>query len=538
MANMGFAYKGISPFRPPFAFCLHKAQHTLTAKTVSDAAVIPSSQLIRSNSSGQSAGSVPSSPTAHGYAGTFEWKALNSKNLGLSTSMINEETLTVLKNLRKKGYEAYLVGGCVRDLLLKKTPKDFDIITSADLLEITKKISRSRIVGRRFPICHVHVKESIVEVSSFSTSERKGTDTFKEFTNRPHGYNDRDYARWKNCMKRDFTINGLMYDPYENVVYDYAGGMEDLKMAKVRTVIPAHVSFAEDRARILRAIRIAARLNFQFSRDTARAIQDCSLSILRIEKQRLMMEMNYMLAFGAAEASLRLLWRFGLLEILLPIQAAYLVSQGFRRRDNRSNMLLVLFAKLDSLLAPNRPCNGSLWVALLAFHLALVDEPRDALVVTSFVLSVRNGGNLEKAVNKARRISKRANKFHPEVLDAVENKCDESVMEKVLDLALAVRSSLNAMVNEYVVSQAMSEYPQAPFSDLVFISIPTYSKAWNIFNCVEGHQGNVKCKKGVNINYKFLVDGELEEIRYVFAKVVIDTLYFTNLYEEKDQYPS
>lgn len=538
MANMGFAYKGISPFRHPFTFCLHKAQHTLAAEAVSDAVVSPSSQLIRTNSCGRPAGSVPSSPAEHGYDDTFEWKALNSKNLGLSTSMINQETWTVLKNLRKKGYEAYLVGGCVRDLLLKKTPKDFDIITSADLPEITKKISGSKIVGRRFPICHVHVKESIVEVSSFSTSERKGTNTFKEFTKRPHGCNDRDYARWRNCMRRDFTINGLMYDPYENVVYDYAGGMEDLKMAKVRTVIPAHVSFAEDRARILRAIRIAARLDFQFSRDTARAIQDCSLSILRIEKARLMMEMNYMLAFGAAEASLRLLWRFGLLEILLPIQAAYLVSQGFRRRDKRSNMLLVLFAKLDNLLAPNRPCNGSLWVALLAFHLALVDEPRDALIVTSFVLSVRNGGNLEKAVNKSRGICKKANKFHPEVLDAVENECDESVMEKVLDLTLAVKSSLNAMVDEYVVSQAMSKYPQAPFSDLVFITIPTYSKVWNIFNCVEGHRGDVKYKRGKNINYKFLVDGDLEEIRYVFAKVVIDTLYFTNLDEAEDQYPS
>jgi len=538
MANMGFAYKGISPFRHPFTFCLHKAQHTLAAEAVSDAVVSPSSQLIRTNSCGRPTGSVPSSPAEHGYDDTFEWKALNSKNLGLSTSMINQETWTVLKNLRKKGYEAYLVGGCVRDLLLKKTPKDFDIITSADLPEITKKISGSKIVGRRFPICHVHVKESIVEVSSFSTSERKGTNTFKEFTKRPHGCNDRDYARWRNCMRRDFTINGLMYDPYENVVYDYAGGMEDLKMAKVRTVIPAHVSFAEDRARILRAIRIAARLDFQFSRDTARAIQDCSLSILRIEKARLMMEMNYMLAFGAAEASLRLLWRFGLLEILLPIQAAYLVSQGFRRRDKRSNMLLVLFAKLDNLLAPNRPCNGSLWVALLAFHLALVDEPRDALIVTSFVLSVRNGGNLEKAVNKSRGICKKANKFHPEVLDAVENECDESVMEKVLDLTLAVKSSLNAMVDEYVVSQAMSKYPQAPFSDLVFITIPTYSKVWNIFNCVEGHRGDVKYKRGKNINYKFLVDGDLEEIRYVFAKVVIDTLYFTNLDEAEDQYPS
>lgn len=536
MANMGFAYKGISPFRHPLVFYLHKSQHTLAAEAVSGAVAVPSSHVIRSNSCGKPAGSVPSSPAEHGYDDTFEWKALNSNKLGLSNSMINEETSTVLKKLRKKGYEAYLVGGCVRDLLLKRTPKDFDIITSADLPEITKKFPRSKIVGRRFPICHVHIKDFIVEVSSFSTSERKGKNTFRDFTKKPHGCNDCDYARWKNCMKRDFTINGLMYDPYENVVYDYAGGMEDLKMAKVRTVIPAHVSFAEDRARILRAIRIAARLGFQFSRDTARAIQDCSLSIVRIEKARLMMEMNYMLAFGAAEASLRLLWRFGLLEILLPIQAAYLVSQGFRRRDKSSNMLLALFAKLDNLLAPDRPCNCSLWVALLAFHLALVDEPRDALVVTSFVISVRNGGNLEKAVNKARGIWKRANKFHPEVLDAVENECDESVVDKVLDLALAVKSSLNAMVDEYVVSQAMAKYPQAPFSNLVFITIPTYTKVWSIFNCVEGYRGDVKLKKNdMNINYRFLVEGYLEEIRYVFAKVVIDTLYFTNLDEPKDQ---
>ena len=96
-----------------------------------------------------------------------------------------------------------------------------------------------------------------------------------------------------------------------------------------------------------------------------------------------------------------------------------------------------------------------------------MDEPQDALVVTSFALSVRNGGNLEKAVNKARGICRKANKFHPEVLDAVENELDESVMGKVLDLQLAVKSSLNAMVDEYIVSQAMSKYPQSPYSDMV-----------------------------------------------------------------------
>ncbi|KAH9329312.1 hypothetical protein KI387_001420, partial [Taxus chinensis] len=306
------------------------------------------------------AASVSSLPLEQGNADTPQWKMLKSKDLGLSTTMINKPAWTVLKGLQKTGYEAYLVGGCVRDLLLRKTPKDFDILTTADLPEIRRNFSRCNIIGRRFPICHVHIKKSIVEVSSFKTSEKRGKNNSTALTQSSHFCNERDYARWMNCMKRDFTINGLMYDPYENVVYDYLGGLEDLKGGKVRTVIPAHTSFKEDCARILRGIRIAARLNFKFSRDTARAIQDFSHTILRLDKVRLMMEMNYMLAFGAGEASLRLLWRFGLLEILLPMQAAYLVSQGFRRRDKRSNMLLVLFAKLDELLAPDQPCHSSL----------------------------------------------------------------------------------------------------------------------------------------------------------------------------------
>ncbi|KAL9273716.1 Poly(A) polymerase I-like protein [Drosera capensis] len=114
-----------------------------------------------------------------------------------------------------------------------------------------------------------------------------------------------------------------------------------MKKARVRTIIPAEESFEEDCARILRAIRIAARLGFHLDRETAKAVKSLSTSILRLDKTRLMMEMNYMLAYGSAEASLRLLWKFGLLEILLPVQAAYLVANGFRRRDKRSNMLLL-----------------------------------------------------------------------------------------------------------------------------------------------------------------------------------------------------
>jgi tRNA nucleotidyltransferase/poly(A) polymerase len=133
----------------------------------------------------------------------------------------------------------------------------------------------------------------------------------------------------------------LMFNPYAEKIYDYFGGIEDIKKAKVRTVIPAGTSFQEDCARILRAIRIAARLGFNFPKETAYYVRTLACSVARLDKGRILMEINYMLAYGSAEASLRLLWRFGLLEHLLPFQAAYFSSTRFKRKDKGTNMLLV-----------------------------------------------------------------------------------------------------------------------------------------------------------------------------------------------------
>ncbi|KAH9329313.1 hypothetical protein KI387_001421, partial [Taxus chinensis] len=176
-------------------------------------------------------------------------------------------------------------------------------------------------------------------------------------------------------------------------------------------------------------------------------------------------------------------------------------------------------------------------VGLLAFHLALAGEPQGALVITAFALSVRNGGNLKKAVNKSRSIYEKAKRFSPEVLDAVESESDAEVMSKIPVLAQAIKSRLSAMMDADAVSQAMSKYrPQAPFSDLVFITIATHSKVWRIFDCVEGHSDDKRdSKQGIKINYQSLVSGDLEELRFVFAKVVIETLYSTH--DEEDQDP-
>ncbi|KAJ6869325.1 hypothetical protein NC651_034163 [Populus alba x Populus x berolinensis] len=459
----------------------------------------------------------------------LEWKKWNSKELGISNSTISRPTKKVLDGLKKNGYEVYLVGGCVRDLILKRTPKDFDIITSAELKEVVRTFPQCIIVGKRFPICHVHIGDTIVEVSSFSTTGPKFRVDLSNVISPPIDCDEKDYVRWKNCLRRDLTINGLMFDPYKRIVYDYVGGLEDIKKAKVRTVIPASTSFQEDCARILRAVRIAARLGFCFTRETAHFIKNLSRSLLRLDNQRIMMEMNYMLAYGSAEASLRKLWKFGLLELLLPVQAAYFVRDGFKRRDKRSNMLLCLFSNLDKHLAPDRPCHNSLWVGILAFHKALSDQPRDPMVVAAFCLAVHNGGDILGGVKMMKKLTKPHDvSFHE--LSEPQNLNSEALVDEVVDFAASVKQVLYWMTNEYCVSQAMAEYPQAPCSDLVFFPLAVYLKVCRIFECSrEGSEKAFMPKQGREINYEMLALGSLQEVRHTFARVVFDTVFPLNL---------
>ncbi|KAL0695560.1 hypothetical protein Bca4012_062740 [Brassica carinata] len=459
---------------------------------------------------------------------TTPWKKLDANEFGIQRSMIPESTRMVLNKLRKKGFQVYLVGGCVRDLILDRIPKDFDVITSAELKEVRQVFPRCQIVGRRFPICHVYVDDIIIEVSSFSTSARTGKAPNKNFR-KPVGCNERDYIRWKNCLQRDFTVNGLMFDPLENVVYDYIGGVEDIKNSKVRTVSAAKLSFIEDKARILRAIRIAARLGFSLTKDVAVSVKELSSSLLRLDPSRVQMEINYMLAYGSAEASLRLLWRFGLMEILLPIQASYFVSQGFRRRDGRSNMLLSMFRNLDRLVAPDRPCAELLWIGILAFHKALVDQPRDPTVVASYCLAIFSDISLSEAMEIAKSNTKQHNSNFQEL--SVHEKdiagSSSKLSQQVMSLADSVKSAAKKMNDRDYLANAMSKYPQAPSSDMVFMSRPLLERVQRMFGSVrrkgDGERGVPSLDR--RINYKSLALGDFHETRRVFARIVFDTVY-------------
>ncbi|XP_061979946.1 uncharacterized protein LOC133700434 isoform X4 [Populus nigra] len=435
-----------------------------------------------------------------------EWKKLDAEELGISNSMISRPTRVVINGLKKKGYDVYLVGGCVRDLILKRIPKDFDVITSAELKQVRKAFHRCEIVGKRFPICHVHVDDAIVEVSSFSTSQLKSDGKFNGNVRKPRGCSEHDFIRWRNCLQRDFTINGLMLDPYANIVYDYMGGIADIKKTKVRTVIPANLSFVEDSGRILRAIRIAARLHFGFTRDLALSLKELSHSVLRLDKGRILLELNYMFAYGSAEASLRLMWRFGLLEILLPIQASYFVSQGFRRRDERSNMLLSLFSNLDRLVAPDRPCHSSLC-----------------------------GGSLLESVEIARRISQPYQSSFPELLEAQNPDSNNALVHKTINFAALVKTALCNMTDGCYVSKAMAKYPKAPSSDLVFIPMALFLRVSKIFECVRrGMETRFVRRQGRKIDCESLAKGSLEEVRHAFARIVFDTVYPPNQSNENN----
>ncbi|XP_071710746.1 uncharacterized protein [Rutidosis leptorrhynchoides] len=461
-----------------------------------------------------------------------DWKRFSSNEFGITNSMIKKPTRKVLNALKRKGFDVYLVGGCVRDLILKRTPKDFDVLTTAELREVVKTFPWCEIVGRRFPICHVHVDDEIVEVSSFSTSARHQTLDFNTALQHHDGCDEMDHIRWRNCLQRDLTINGLMFDPYANTIYDYIGGIEDIKKAKVRTIQPAIFSFMEDCARILRAIKVAARLGFGFSRETKHSIKHLAHSVLLLDKGRHLLEMNYMLAYGSAEPSLRLLWRFGLLELLLPIQAAYFVRDGPRRRDKKTNMLLSLFSNLDKLLAPDKPCHSSLWVAILAFHMALLNRPRDPLVVAAFCLAVHNGGDIEEAVNIARRILTCHVTIYHE-LSKPRNLQTKALINEILDLGLSVSTALSNMTSTFYVSQAMSSYPKAPYSDLVFIPLHVYIKAVQIFECVnKGKEARFVPKQGGRIDYELLAIGNVQEVRHVLARIVFDTVYPLDLNQD------
>ncbi|OEL29261.1 hypothetical protein BAE44_0009716, partial [Dichanthelium oligosanthes] len=403
-------------------------------------------------------------------------------------------------------------------LLLKRVPKDFDVITTASLQQIKKNIfSRCMIIGKRFPICLLKMRDSVIEVSSFRTAgnranKREEVDYLEEL----NGYDNGDILRWKNSMRRDFTINGLFFNPMNYRIYDYVNGVRDIKKNKVivTTVIPAHISFMEDPARILRGLRIAARLGFQFSSETSNAIRDLSSSIINIDKARLMMEMNYMLSYGAAEPSVRLLRKYGLLDILLPFQAAYLSDQ---MKDRSSDTDLMLMEMMSARLA------------LLVFHTALVVSPQDTLVIRAFA-ALLYFGSWESAIEFLKEDEEEEEAgaqvpFVSETLGPSQIKLDD-LLEQTSHLASLVNSSVLTLTSSDALEQSLARFSEPPqISRVVLPSNNDRNRLLKIFGVLDSDLTSYDERRWMHkIDYWSLKDGFPGEVRFVLGKVIMDTM--------------
>ena len=234
----------------------------------------------------------------------------------ISRREIPENVLKVLYRLHRSGYRAYLCGGSVRDLLMNREPKDFDIATDAHPQAIRRLFRNSRIIGRRFRLVHVIFQDMIVEVATFRREPERGS---TEETHDILVTDDNTFGSpLQDARRRDFTMNGLFYNIADFSVIDYVGGLDDVEAHRVRVIGDPDVRFREDPVRMMRAIEFASRLGFSIEPATYEAILRHRAEILKASPPRVSEEILELLRRGWSAGAFQLMVNSRLLEPLLP----------------------------------------------------------------------------------------------------------------------------------------------------------------------------------------------------------------------------
>jgi poly(A) polymerase len=222
----------------------------------------------------------------------------------------------VIRRLHENGFKAFVVGGAVRDLLLGIAPKDFDIATDATPEQVKPLFRRAFIVGRRFRLVHVHLGNEVLEVSTFRAAQT-GDDATDE-----HGrlLSDNVYgSQAEDAMRRDFTINALYFDPDSETIWDYVGGVPDIRAHRLKLIGPPVTRYREDPVRMLRAVRLAAKLGLAIDPRTEEPIARLAALMHNVPPARLFDEMQKLLLSGHAVDTVRSLRSHGLSHGLLPL---------------------------------------------------------------------------------------------------------------------------------------------------------------------------------------------------------------------------
>ncbi|MCC7068187.1 MAG: polynucleotide adenylyltransferase PcnB [Burkholderiales bacterium] len=279
--------------------------------------------------------------------------------LGLSPARMSRNAVQVCDKLQRAGYEAWIVGGAVRDALLGAQPKDFDVATNATPEQVRHEFRRAFIIGRRFKLVHVMFGDETIEVSTFRSNrggEVASDETGRITSDNVYGTQVEDAAR------RDFTINALYYDPIHDIVVDYMGGLKDVERRTLRLIGRAETRYREDPVRMLRAVRLAVKLRCTVARGTATPIREHAELIRNVPPARLFDEIQKLLLSGYARDTLAELRRHGLAEGLLPLLDLIYQQPGGQR------FIELALDNTDQRVREDKPVSPAFLFASLLWH--------------------------------------------------------------------------------------------------------------------------------------------------------------------------
>ncbi|MCB1826856.1 MAG: polynucleotide adenylyltransferase PcnB [Coxiellaceae bacterium] len=294
----------------------------------------------------------------------------------LSRKQISENALKVLYRLKKAGYSAYLVGGGVRDLLLKRRPKDFDVATDGHPEDLRQLFVNSRIIGRRFRLLHVFYPGEIIEVSTFraNAQDEKVIEAREEDAPLVIASDNTYGTIEEDAWRRDFTVNALYYNIADFSVVDFMGGMQDLKNRVIRMIGDPVQRYHEDPVRLLRAIRLAAKLGFTIHPKTEAPINELSGLLQHVPEARLFDEVLKLFFEGNAVSSYQYLKRYHYVEVLFPGLPATLKPS---KKECYQKLIDLALAATDERFADNRSLNPGFLLSVFLWPLVLKQLEKD-----------------------------------------------------------------------------------------------------------------------------------------------------------------
>ena len=308
----------------------------------------------------------------------------------IAFALISADALNICQRLQEAGFQAYLVGGCVRDLLLGREPKDFDISTDAHPHEIRELFRRSRIVGRRFQIVHVRSGREIIEVTTFRGHHEHEPDTEEDDFPLEADRDSKQYADTgmllrdnvfgtleEDALRRDFTVNALYYDPSSQVLLNFHDGLQDLQRQLLRVIGTPDQRYQEDPVRMLRAARFAAKLGFHLDEEAEAAIGRQRHLLHQVAAARLFDEVLKLLLGGYGARTFDLLVKYELLEFLAPD-----VAESLDIDPTEREFIVQALANSDQRIADDKPVTPAflyaslLWPALVRRQEEIADQER------------------------------------------------------------------------------------------------------------------------------------------------------------------